>query len=200
MDGLFELRKTFLKKSEHFLSMGVLENQDDIFFLTMAEIFRLSQGENLTENPRNLIEKRKKEFSSNVDQPIPDMLLGHDGFSFESNQDSLKGIGVSAGKAQGVARFLRGLSDIEGVTEGDVLIVDQPCVSDLPLFLLSKAVIGERGGFLSDAACLLRDLGIPAVFHVPEASKKIRAGEDLRVNASLGTISVGKKEEPFYNT
>jgi pyruvate,water dikinase len=53
-----------------------------------------------------------------------------------------------------------------------------------------SAVVTELGGVISHAAIVARENGLPAVVGVPEATRRIRNGQRLRVDGAAGTIEV----------
>ncbi len=58
------------------------------------------------------------------------------------------------------------------------------------VFLISAAsgIIIEKGSFLSHSAIIARELGIPAVVGVKDALLRIKTGDTITLNASLGEV------------
>jgi phosphohistidine swiveling domain-containing protein len=58
------------------------------------------------------------------------------------------------------------------------------------VFLMSQAIalVTEKGSLLSHTAIVGRELGIPVVVAVQDATQRIKTGERIRVNGSTGTI------------
>ena len=77
----------------------------------------------------------------------------------------LHGWAAGPGVFTGAARVVR--SPDEGLRDGDVLVASSTDASWSPLFLHAGAIAVERGGPLSHAAIVARELGIPAVLNVP---------------------------------
>jgi len=58
------------------------------------------------------------------------------------------------------------------------------------LFLASGAVVVNLGAVGSHASIVSRELGIPCVASVADATKKIPDGANITVNGSNGTITI----------
>ena len=59
-----------------------------------------------------------------------------------------------------------------------------------PLFLVASAVVSDTGAILSHAAIVARELGIPGVMSVPDATS-IVDGTWLEVDGDRGTVRIG---------
>src|SRR5262249_11853169 len=101
---------------------------------------------------------------------------------------SLRGEGVSAGTAEGPVRVLRE-PDPRAMGDGDVIVVTLADPGWTPLFPRAAAVVMEVGGTLCHAAIVARGLGIPAVFGVAGATRRLRAGQPVRVDGRAGTVT-----------
>lgn len=59
--------------------------------------------------------------------------------------------------------------------------------------LSARAIVTEEGGVTSHAAVLARELGIPCMIGVQDATRRIEAGSFVRLNMSRGSISVSER-------
>jgi len=95
----------------------------------------------------------------------------------------LKGISASNGIGVGKAKIVLSVEDLEKIQQGDVMIVKH----SNPAFALglfkSSAVISENGGTLFHLAILAREIGVPLISSVENATTLIKDGDSLRVNA-----------------
>lgn len=57
-----------------------------------------------------------------------------------------------------------------------------------PLFAQAAGIVTETGGLLSHAAIVARELGIPAVLSVPDATTRYPDGTRLTLDGSTGHI------------
>jgi len=90
----------------------------------------------------------------------------------------LNGLPSSKGYYEGLTKIVMGPSDINKLTQGDVLVIPYSDVSWTPLFAKAGAVISESGGILSHCSIIAREYGIPAVVAVEGA---IRIPDNTRV-------------------
>ncbi|HZL70988.1 MAG TPA: PEP-utilizing enzyme, partial [Planctomycetota bacterium] len=105
----------------------------------------------------------------------------------------LKGIAVSAGRAEGRARLVRHPGDGARLARGEVLVAPSTDPGWTPLFLRAGALVTESGGYLSHGAIVAREFGIPAVVNVPGALGKLHEGESIVVDGDLGVVTRSPK-------
>ena len=92
---------------------------------------------------------------------------------------------------------------------GEVLVIDDPkevsdCIGKILVtkmtdpgwvFLLvnSKGVISEKGSLLSHTAIISREIKIPSIVGVEDATTIIKTGDYLRMDATTGRIEILKR-------
>ena len=104
--------------------------------------------------------------------------------------DVLKGDGGSAGVARGRARIVHDPSDARGLNPGDILVAPLTDPAWTPLFLPAAAVVVNVGALMSHAVIVSRELGIPCVVAVANATDRITDGAMLEVDGTAGTVTV----------
>jgi pyruvate,water dikinase len=104
--------------------------------------------------------------------------------------DVLKGVAGSPGEATGTARIMLDLSDPSVLEPGEILIAPSTDPSWTPLFLVADAVITDIGAIGTHAVIVSRELGIPCVPSIADATKRIPDGATITVNGSLGTVTI----------
>lgn len=107
--------------------------------------------------------------------PSPEVSLGH-------------GIPASPGRATGATRTLLGPRDFHRLQVGDIMIARTTDPAWTPLFSHAAGIITETGGLLSHAAIVARELGIPAVLSVPDATTRFPDGTTLTIDGTTGQI------------
>ncbi|MCW2922970.1 MAG: pyruvate kinase, partial [Thermoleophilia bacterium] len=102
----------------------------------------------------------------------------------------LRGTPASVGIATGRVVVLDDLSAAVDLT-GCVLVCRHTDPAWTPLLTACLAVVTERGGPLSHAAIVARELGVPAVVAVPDA-RALAAGASrrARVDGAAGTVTL----------
>lgn len=102
----------------------------------------------------------------------------------------LHGIGGSAGRFKGRARVAMDLSAAMALEPGEVLVAPLTDAAWTPLFLVAGAVVVDVGALNSHAVVVSRELGIPCVLSVQDATTRLRDGMELAVDGTAGTITV----------
>jgi pyruvate, water dikinase len=103
----------------------------------------------------------------------------------------LRGLGGAPGGASGSARVLRSLADADRLGEGDVLVTHMTAPDWLPLMRRAAAIVTDSGGMTCHAAIVSRELGIPCVVGTGEATRVLRDGEAITVDATRGVVLEG---------
>lgn len=103
---------------------------------------------------------------------------------------SLRGAAGSPGVARGRARVLFDPSDVTMLEPGDILIAPLTDPSWTPLFLAVQAVVVEIGAAMSHSMIVSRELGIPCVVAVEDATVRIADGALIEVDGQAGTVTV----------
>ena len=100
----------------------------------------------------------------------------------------LRGLGVSAGRAQGTARVIRQPQEFGRLQPGDLLVCPATDPAWSPLFPLVCGLVVEIGGQLSHGSIVAREYSIPAVVNVPQATSRIPDGATIELDAAAGTV------------
>lgn len=109
--------------------------------------------------------------------------------NYES-QNTLKGIGCSAGVIRAKARVCLSISDASELRSGEILVTRFTDPGWTPLFTLTSGVICESGGLLSHAALISREYGIPSVLNVKDATTLIKSGQEIEIDGVKGLVSI----------
>jgi rifampicin phosphotransferase len=104
--------------------------------------------------------------------------------------DVLEGAPASAGVARGRARVVADTDQIAAFEPGEILIAPQTDPSWTPLFMVAAAVVVDVGALISHAMIVSRELGIPCVAGVGQATRRIPDGTLLEVDGSSGKVTV----------
>jgi pyruvate,water dikinase len=104
--------------------------------------------------------------------------------------DSLQGLPGCPGVAQGRARVVLDSHDPTALEPGDVLVAPITDPSWTPLFVPAAGVIVDVGAPLSHAIIVSRELGIPCVVSVTDATRRIPDGALVEVNGDTGAVTV----------
>lgn len=101
------------------------------------------------------------------------------------------GVGVSSGTAEGRIAVVHSVSELSKVQEGDIIVVRESNPAWTVGMMKASALISEYGGVICHAAIIAREMGIPCVVNVANATELFRDGMRIIVNGSNGTIYEG---------
>jgi phosphohistidine swiveling domain-containing protein len=104
--------------------------------------------------------------------------------------DVLTGLGGSAGSYTGRVCVITDLSRPEALEPGDILVAPFTDAAWTPLFLVAGAVVVDMGAMNSHAVVVCRELGIPCVLSVTDATERLRTGMEVTVDGKAGTVTV----------
>ena len=104
--------------------------------------------------------------------------------------DVLKGVAGSPGTVSGIARILHSLDDADKLDPDDILIAESTDPSWTPLFLAAGGVITNIGAVGTHAVIVSRELGIPCVPSIADATHRIPDGATITLDGSLGTVTI----------
>jgi len=105
----------------------------------------------------------------------------------------LNGQPASPGVGMGIVRVVHDPRDIDIVRPGDVLVAEMTTPDFVPAMKRASAIITERGGRTCHAAIVSRELGIPCVVGVANATS-LEIDRLVTVDGSAGVIYDGRAE------
>lgn len=185
---------------ERMLERGDLRSCDDLFFLTAEELHRYLHGNFHPGEIERTVTRRRVEHERNRGVTLPEYFRGRPAPEQTANgqqkhQQEMRGIAVSAGKAQGRARVITDPSS-SVLQPGEILVAPITDAGWTPLFANAAALVVDSGGVLSHGSTVAREYGIPAVVAVKNASRTLQDGQWLEVDGSAGTVRLLPEPPP----
>lgn len=104
--------------------------------------------------------------------------------------EKINGLAAVPGVAEGRACVVTDPFDPRDLGPGDVLIAPLTDPAWTPLFVAAEAVVVDVGGQMSHAVIVAREFGMPCIVAATDASRRIRHGDRVRVDADAGTVEV----------
>ncbi len=97
---------------------------------------------------------------------------------------------ASKGKATGLVTIVleKDVTSAD-IPEGAVLVCDITTPDYMPLIQKASAVVTDRGGILSHAAIVCRELGKPCVAATGNGTSILKNGQAVVVDADAGTVT-----------
>jgi pyruvate,water dikinase len=190
-------RLCHLGLADRFVERGWIDQRDDYFQLYLHEIGEVIAGRRSAGELRGIVAARKAETAKNRAIQMPLWMRDADlarlirtaGVSARSDDESvLAGHPVSGGVVEGEVVVVRDSGDFGRMKRGAILVAPATDPSWTPLFTLASGVIVEVGGVLSHASTIAREYGLPAIANVKHATRRLRTGERVRLDAVSGVV------------
>jgi len=190
------VRTLFLAIGRQWEEKKIILNTRDIFYLEIGEIWSYIEGTSTCVNLQELIAVRKREFqayeSQNPDDRIEtwnEVYFGNP-FAQESpeNQNGLiKGLGCCSGIVEREVKVVLS-PDSSLKLNKEIMVARQTDPGWGILFPSISGLIIEKGSLLSHSAIVAREMGIPTVVGVKNATKIFSDGDRVRLDGGKGTI------------
>lgn len=186
------IKQALLKEATRLVQNGVIQEKDDIYYLSIEELREVIRSNKLD---YSIINKRKEEHEA-YEKLTPPRVMTSEGEVITGQYDTgdmpegaLAGIPVSSGIIEGRARVILRMEDAE-MEDGDILVTAYTDPSWTPVFVSIKGLVTEVGGMMTHGAVIAREYGLPAVVGVENATRLIKDGQQIRVNGAKGYVEI----------
>jgi pyruvate,water dikinase len=174
--------------ARRLVAAGRLAQEDDVFFLSSAMLRAALFGS--APSPAAIRRRRRRwEAGSALSAPREVDLGAHE--AVVPGEGELRGLGVSAGAGLGAARVIQP-GEVARLEPGEVLVAPVLDAALGPLLASAAGAVAEVGGLLSHGAVVARELGVPCVVDVRDATRRIRTGERIFVDGGSGQVKRGR--------
>ncbi len=209
----YQVRRVVLEAGRRLAKAGVIDNRDDIFYLTFDELKQaagmlpetVDHRQHL--NERGSAEKQFAEYTQPLilgampSGPFPDDPLSTALFKIEGAElpvpevsDGLGGHPASSGTVRGTAKVVRFLSEAGKLEPGDIMVAEATGPTWTPLFVTIAGLVTDIGGVLSHSAIVAREYGIPCVVGTGTATSQIQDGQIIEVDGHKGIVRILDKD------
>jgi pyruvate,water dikinase len=103
----------------------------------------------------------------------------------------VRGLGAAPGSASGRVRLMDDPRDTDAFASGEVLVAHMTTPDWVPLMRRAAAIVTDSGGMTCHAAIVSRELGIPCIAGTGDATRTLRDGELVTVDATHGVVLNG---------
>lgn len=109
--------------------------------------------------------------------------------------NTLKGIPVGSGKVIGKVKLILCQKDFIKFKPDMILVTKTTDPEWTPLIIIAKGIITDLGGRLCHAAIIAREFGKPAIIGTQNATKTLKDGDLVEIDAENGAVLILKKEK-----
>lgn len=113
-------------------------------------------------------------------------------FKSEDRSNQIKGNIASMGKVIGIARILLSHKDIHKLQKGEILITSMTTPDFVSAMERASAFVTDEGGITCHAAIVAREFNVPCIVGTGNATKIIKDGDLLEVDANTGIVKILK--------
>ncbi len=172
----------------------------------LGNLARFISLEELTNNEipnKNILLKRQNKKLILVDGQIvstPELKKLEEKFNFQLEAEAvvakvteIKGQIACVGKVSGKVRILMKNQDVSLVEKGEVLVTSMTVPTFLPAMERAIAFVTDDGGITSHAAIVARELKKPCIIGTKIATKVLKDGDLVEVDANTGIVKVLKR-------
>lgn len=194
-----EARVAIYEYGRRLVERGIIDDVEQVFMVTNDELDALRAE---PEAFRSVIAERWAQYQElfayepvfvvNGRVPSLDEMKRRDSkaVSLGGAGTVLHGAAGSGGVASGRARIVRDAAAPDDLEPGDVLVAPQTDPSWVPLMIPAAAVVVNVGAQGSHAMIVSRELGIPCVVSVADATDTIPDGAIVTVDGTTGTVTI----------
>ncbi len=197
------LRRCARLLGQRMTAVGIIEDRDDVFFLTRQEL-TIDPGHPLHDQVRvrRTEWRRQRRLSAPLSLGQPPRLVAKimtragvtSDVPVDAPPDAVNGQPASPGKATGTVRVLRGPDDFARLQPGDILVAPATTPAWTPLFDRAAAVVTDIGTLAAHASLVAREFGIPAVVGTGIATSRLVDGDVVTVDGTAGTVTIERTD------
>ena len=189
------VRSMFLSIGKTLAKEKRIKDQRDIFYLKIEEVFDYKKYD-----LKKLVKERKEEYKLYYELPNYSRLVfaNHEydkhhtrvnNIEKKISKDKLEGISTSKGIVKGYALVVDDVTK-KMDTKDKILVTKMTDPGWVFLLATSKGVISEKGSLLSHTAIISREIGIPSIVGVENATSIIKTGDLIKMDANSGIIEI----------
>jgi len=127
-------------------------------------------------------ERLKKEYDFELEEEI-----------FDATDDHFAGQTACPGKVRGRICLVLRKEEISKIKAGEILVTAMTTPDFLPAMRAASAFVTDEGGLTCHAAIVARELKKPCVIGTKVATKILKDGDEVEVDASQGIIKILKR-------
>jgi pyruvate,water dikinase len=188
---------------EHFAREEILDAAEDIFYLTIEEVWDFIKGTAVTTDLRGLARLRRAEFEryrKEIATPAGrfdtygmayhrNLFRNHNAEAVHTTDGMLRGIGCCPGAVTGSVKVLLNPADDVSLS-GEILVAERTDPGWVPLYPAVSGILIERGSILSHSAVVAREMGIPTIVGITGLVDTLSTGDKVKMDGRAGTVEI----------
>ena len=197
--ALFLVRKRLLDFEDRLLSERKLQQRGDLFFLSWSDLSYLDSGQLSPADAATLILAAREQHADRSSSKAI-WTLGYNPDRTDpatpptENPDTsanlVTGRCAGPGTSTGIARVVLNDADLANFQPGEVLVLAFANPTMAAAVHAARAVVCERGSYMSHLSTLAREWGVPFVVGAKNCTRAIATGERVNVDALSGRVEI----------
>lgn len=197
------VKRLFREYGRRMNAAGIIDDPRDVFWLTYEEIIALTRGTAVDPDAARIVANRKHDQQRWRTENLPsrvvtqgiaaaqwlDLELPRDPSGDGDSVGVLTGLGCAPGRVRAEALVLTA-PDPAVAVDGQILVTTTTDPGWVFLMVAAGGLVSEKGSVLSHTAIIGRELGIPTVVGVDDATRRIADGAEVIIDGSAGTVTV----------
>jgi pyruvate,water dikinase len=183
---------------------GLIDSREDIFYLTIDEVWDFVKGTAVSADLRGLAASRKAEFAEyrENEEAYPDEHFETYGMAYHRNifrratkenavsgDGDLRGIPCCPGVVSAPVKVIQSPSDDISLN-GEILVAGRTDPGWVPLYPSVSGILIERGSILSHSAIVAREMGIPTIVGISGLLERLNTGDRVTMDGATGIVTV----------
>jgi len=182
--------------NKYFKDIGLKYEQ--AYYLTKPEFLKILSKKATID--LSVIKEREKAYGLIVKNKKLIVILGKDlkdtinlMMKKDDKVNKFKGVVASSGIAKGKVKIVLSPKEVNSVERGDILVASETTPDFMPAIHRAKAIVTDIGGLTSHAAIVSREFGIPCIIGTKVATRVLKDGDLIEVDAEKGIVKIIKK-------
>lgn len=188
------VRQASLKLGQFYLEEGFLKESEDVFYLEKEEIATFIKGQLSAFELQERATANRHYCQSYQNFEPPGDLYEERVTMPSSGQATLQGLPANGGSVTARVRVLEDMADIQLLEKGEILVTRFTDTGWSYAFGSLAGLVTEYGGVLCHASIVARECQLPALVCVKGATKRLKTGMLITLDANAGTIIIHEEE------
>ena len=120
-----------------------------------------------------------------IDKFVKENIIGEE-------HKEIKGIIANRGLVRGTAKVITSVKDLSKIVKGEIMVSITTHPDFVPAMQKASAFVTDEGGMMSHAAIVSREMNKPCVVGTKSATRLIKDGDMIEVDANRGIVKVIK--------
>lgn len=187
----------FLEKVCRKIAKKKKVKSGNLNYLSFSEIINLLKGKLTPKETDDLQRKRKRYYIAK--RTDGKEIIISDGFNKEFKKikkdvlkeksiDKIKGTAINQGIVRGKVQIIKQTTPLKKISPGKIIVTQMTSPVLTPMLKKALAIITDEGGLLCHAASIAREFGIIALIGTKIATKVLKDGDRIEVDATKGIV------------